>query len=87
MKPPLASHPDNHASMSAQDRGRRSLPTDHDRARWLELADAALRWAPSEKDIAKTEALARKEQEAIQRDVSAALLRRSRDRASPRIRT
>ena len=65
MKPPLASHPDNHASMSAQDRGRRSLPTDHDRARWLDLADAALRRGPSEKDIAKTEALARKEQEAI----------------------
>ena len=55
--------------MPANERGKRSQPKDHDRARWLELADAALCRAPSEEDIAETEALARKEQEKIKRRI------------------
>ena len=61
--------PAGHPTMPADERGKRSQPEDHDRARWLELADAALRRAPSEEDIAETEALARKEQEKIKRRV------------------
>ena len=55
--------------MPADERGRRSQPADDDRARWLELADAALRRAPSEEEIAETEILARKEQEKIKRRI------------------
>jgi hypothetical protein len=61
MKPPHASHPDNHPTMPAQERGRRSQPSDDDRVRWMELADFALRRAPIEQIVAETEALARKE--------------------------
>jgi len=61
----LAGHP----TMPADERGRRSQPEDNDRARWLELADSALRRAPSEEDVAETEALARKEQEKIKRRI------------------
>ena len=61
--------PAGHPTMPADERGKRSQPEDHDRARWLELADAALRRAPSEEDIAETEALARKEEEKIKRRV------------------
>jgi hypothetical protein len=61
MKPPPAFQPDNHSTMPAQERGRRSQPSDDDRARWMELADYALRHAPTEQVVAETEALARKE--------------------------
>jgi hypothetical protein len=61
----LAGHP----TMPADERGKRSQPDDHDRARWLELADSALRRAPSEEELAETEALARKEQEKIKRRI------------------
>jgi len=65
-------HPDDpvvHPTMPADERGKRSQPDYHDRARWLELADAALRRTPSEEDVAETEALARKEQEKIKRRI------------------
>jgi hypothetical protein len=55
--------------MPADERGKRSQPDYNDRARWLELADAALRRTPSEEDVAETEALARKEQEKIKRRI------------------
>lgn len=58
-----------HPTMPADERGKRSQPDDNDRARWLELADSALRRAPSEEDVAETEALARKEQEKIKRRI------------------
>jgi gluconate kinase len=59
----------DHPTMPADERGRRSQPADNDRVRWLELADSALRRAPSEEDVAETEALARKEQEKIKRRI------------------
>src|SRR5438105_104387 len=59
----------DHPTMPADERGRRSQPGDNDRARWLQLADAALQRAPSEDEIAETEALARKEQEKIKRRI------------------
>ena len=65
-------HPDDTAgrpTMPAHERAQRSQPDYQDRARWLELADAALRRAPSEEDVAETEALARKEQERIKRRI------------------
>ena len=55
--------------MPADERGQRSQPDYQERARWLELADAALRRTPSEEDVAETEALARKEQERIKRRI------------------
>ena len=58
-----------HPTMPADERGRRSQPDDDDRARWLELADTALRHAPSEEVLAETEALARKEQDRIKRRI------------------
>jgi hypothetical protein len=58
-----------HPTMPADERGRRSQPGDNDRVRWLQLADAALQRAPSEDEIAETEALARKEQEKIKRRI------------------
>jgi hypothetical protein len=58
-----------HPTMPADERGRRSQPGDDDRARWLELADAALRRAPSAEEVAETEILARKEQEKIKRRI------------------
>ena len=65
-------HPDDpvvHPTMPADERGQRNRPDYQDRARWLELADAALRRTPSEEDVAETEALARKEQEKIKRRI------------------
>ena len=56
-------------TMPADERGKRSQPGDDDRAHWLELADAALRRTPTERDVAETEALARKEQEKIKRRI------------------
>ena len=58
-----------HATIPAAERGERSQPSDDDRARWLALADAALRRGASEEDVAETEALARKEQAAIRRRI------------------
>ena len=52
--------------MPADERGKRSQPEDHDRARWLELADAAL--SATDK-AAKALELARHEQERIRRDI------------------
>jgi len=66
---PLDGDLTGHPTMPADERGKRSQPTDNDRARWLELADSALRRAPSEEDVAETEALARKEQEKIKRRI------------------
>jgi hypothetical protein len=60
---------DGHPTMPADERGKRSQPEDHDRARWLQLADSALRRAPSDEDVEETEALARKEQEKIKRRI------------------
>jgi hypothetical protein len=58
-----------HSTMPAWERGRRSQPSDEDRARWLELADAALRMGATEKVVAETERLARNEQAAIKRRI------------------
>ena len=41
----------------------------NDEARWLALADSALRHPPKEAVVAETEALARKEQAAIKRRI------------------
>ena len=68
-KPAQPPDPAGHPTMPADERGRRSQPGDNDRVRWLELADSALRRAPSEQDVAETEALARKEQEKIKRRI------------------
>jgi len=61
--------PAPHATLPANERGTRSLINANDAARWLELADAALRLAPTEAQVAKTEVLARKEQEAIKKRI------------------
>ena len=44
-------------------------PSPDDTARWLALADIALRHAPSEEAIAEIESLARKEQATIKRRI------------------
>ena len=44
-------------------------PNPDDAARWLALADTALRQASTEKDVAEMEALARKEQAAIKKRI------------------
>ena len=44
-------------------------PNPDDTARWLALADIALRHAPTEEEIAEMEALARKEQAAVKRRI------------------
>ena len=44
-------------------------PHPDDTARWLALADIALRHAPTEEDMAEMEALARMEQAAIKRRI------------------
>jgi hypothetical protein len=69
MKPAPDPQSDKHSTMPAWERGRRSQPSDEDRARWLELADTALRHAPTEQVVAETEALARREQAAIKRRI------------------
>ena len=58
-----------HATLPANERGTRSLVNANDSVRWLELADAALRLALTEEQLAKTEVLARKEQEAIKKHI------------------
>ena len=74
MKPFPGSGADNHATMPADERGTRSQPSDNessdsDKVRWMWLADFALSRAPTEQTVAETEALARKEQEAIKRRI------------------
>src|SRR5438045_2276286 len=44
-------------------------PNPDDTARWLALADIALRHAPSDEHVAELEALARKEQAAIKKRI------------------
>jgi hypothetical protein len=61
--------PDVHATIPAEERGTRSLDNPDDSARWLALADAALRRGASDEDVTETEALARKEQGAIKRRI------------------
>jgi len=61
--------PDVHATTPAEERGTRSLDNPNDSARWLALADTALRQGARDEDVAETEALARKEQEAIKRRI------------------
>ena len=61
--------PDVHATTPAEERGTRSLDNPNDSARWLALADAALRRGASDEDVIETEALARKEQSAIKRRI------------------
>jgi len=51
--------PDVHATIPAEERGTRSLDNPDDSARWLALADAALRRGASDEDVTETEALAR----------------------------
>jgi len=46
-----------------------SVINPNDQARWLALADTALRHAPTEQDVAEIEALARKEQAAIKKRI------------------
>jgi nicotinic acid mononucleotide adenylyltransferase len=58
-----------HATLPANERGTRSLVNANDTVRWLELADAALRLALTEEQLAKTEVLARTEQEAIKKHI------------------
>ena len=58
-----------HATTPAEERGTRSLDNPNDSARWLALADTALRQGARDEDVAETEALARKEQEAIKRRI------------------
>ena len=61
--------PDVHATTPPEERGTRSLDNPNDSARWLALADAALRRGASDEDVTETEALARKEQGAIERRI------------------
>jgi hypothetical protein len=60
-----------HATRPADELGTHSVPvvTADDEARWLALADTALRHAPTEEDVADMEALARKEQAAIKKRI------------------
>ena len=67
-KPPDESVP--HATQPADERPHGvDLINPNDAARWLALADTALRQGASEENIAETEALARKEQTAIKRRI------------------
>ena len=69
MKPAPEPQTDQHSTMPAWERGRRSQPSDEDRAHWLELADTALRMGATENVVAETERLAREEQAAIKRRI------------------
>jgi hypothetical protein len=60
---------DVHATTPAEERGTRSLDNPDDSARWLALADTALRRGASDEDVTETEALARKEQSVIKRRI------------------
>ena len=61
--------PDVHATTPAEERGTRSLDNPNDSARWLALAETALRQGASDEGVSETEALARKEQGAIKRRI------------------
>ena len=61
--------PDVHATIPAEERGTRSLDNPDDSARWLALADTALRRGASDEDVTETETLARKEQSVIKRRI------------------
>jgi len=66
----LADEQATHATQPADERPRGvSVINPNDQARWLALADTALRHAPTEQDVAEVEALARKEQAAIKRRI------------------
>jgi len=69
MSPENPTDAPDHATIPAGERGTRSLDNPNDSARWLELADTALRQGASEELIAEMEALARKEQGAIKRHI------------------
>ena len=64
-----ADAPHLHATTPAEERGTRSLENPDDSARWLALADTALRRGASDEDVTETEALARKEQIVIKRRI------------------
>jgi len=64
-----ADAPDVHATTPAEERGTRSLDNPDDSARWLALADTALRRGASDEDVTETETLARKEQSVIKRRI------------------
>jgi len=64
-----ADAPHLHATTPAEERGTRSLENPDDSARWLALADTALRQGASDEDVTETETLARKEQAAIKRRI------------------
>ena len=61
--PPRPTHPPDERPHSV------SRPNPDDTARWLALADIALRQAPTQEDVAEMEALARKEQVAIKKRI------------------
>ena len=65
--------PDEYVPRATQPADERPHSVDlinpNDAARWLALADTALRQGASEENIAETEALARKEQTAIKRRI------------------
>ena len=69
MPPENPANAPEHATTPGEERGTRSLDNPDDSARWLALADAALRIGASEETIAETETLARKEQLAIKRRI------------------
>ena len=75
-----------HATQPADERPRgASVINPNDQARWLALADTALRHAPTEQEVAEMEALARKEQASSSAGF-VARLRKSKGRASPNSR-
>jgi hypothetical protein len=69
MPPENPANAPEHATTPREERGTRSLDNPDDTARWLALADAALRMGASEETIAETETLARKEQFTIKRRI------------------
>jgi len=70
---PLEKPPDEQPPRATQPADERphsvTLVDPNDTARWLALADTALRQGASEENVAETEALARKEQTAIKRRI------------------
>jgi hypothetical protein len=58
-----------HATQPSDEPRGVSVISPNDQARWLALADTALRHVPTEQDVAEMEALARKEQAFIKRRI------------------
>jgi len=60
-----------HATQPRDERGTHIIPSvsPNDSARWLALADTALKHGASEDDVAEMEALARKEQKSMKRSI------------------